>query len=383
MSAVRLILREILHRKVNGSLSALSVLAAVALFVGFFTTEEAARRETTRNVRDMGFNLRIIPKDTDMDFFWASGRPDRTFPEEAFGRLCRYEKIFSSYNHLVAVLEEKIELGGKETIFTGLSPAVTAPAQRKQPMGYQIKAGTVLVGHQVARRLGLKAGEPLEISGVRFTVARCLLESGTDDDIRIFGLLSDVQRALRREGQISEIKAIDCLCLTSEQDPLAILRRELEAALPEAKVVQLRAIADARARERQMAEKYFAFLLPFVLVACAASVSLLAALNVRDRALEIGILRALGYGSRAIAFLFLGKAVLIGLAGAVPGAALGSALALAFGPGIFPITASAIRVEPAVLAWAVGAAPLFAAFSSWIPALVAVTRDPAAILRGE
>ena len=34
---------------------------------------------------------------------------------------------------------------------------------------------------------------------------------------------------LNLEGRINEIKAIDCLCLTTDQEPLKILRAELEA----------------------------------------------------------------------------------------------------------------------------------------------------------
>ena len=383
MSILWLVLKELVHRKLNFLLSTLAMLTAVALFVSYFTTAEASRRETTRVTRDIGFNLRIIPKDTDMDQFWAAGFSDQTMPEDAMQRLAKYENVFVTYNHLVASLQQKYLLQGKEILLTGLAPTLTAPDQKKQPMGFAIKAGTVHAGYQVGQRLGLKKGGTLELGGKKFTIERCLAESGTDEDIRVFGLLSDVQRVLKMEGRINEIKAIDCLCLTADQDPLSVLRAELAKALPEAKVIQLRAIADARSKQRQMAEKYFAFITPILLIVCAAWICVLAVMNVRERKLEIGVLRALGCGSGRIAGLFLAKAVLIGLIAAVLGYGLGTALALTFGPEIFKVTAKAIQGEPRLLLWALVAAPSFAALASFIPAMLAVAQDPAVTLREE
>ena len=109
------------------------------------------------------------------------------------------------------------------------------------------------------------------------------------------------------EGQINEIKAIDCLCLTPDEDPQAILRAELNRVIPEAQAFLLSDMAEARARQRQMVEKYMAFLIPLFFVLCGVVLAVLVTLNVRERQTEIGLLRALGYGSGTIGMLFLGK----------------------------------------------------------------------------
>lgn len=383
MPLLKLVIKELGHRQVNALLSALAMTVAVALFVAYFTTAEASRRETTRVTRDIGFNLRIIPRETDMDLFWTTGFSDRTMPEETVRRLAGYEHVFLAYNHLVACLHQRTTLQGKEVLLTGLAPAITAPGQAKQPMGFSIKPGTVLLGYQVAQRLGLKKGATLEMGGESYQVVQCLAESGTDDDIRVFGLLSDVQRILHLEGRINEIKAIDCLCRTSDQDPLRTLRAELAKALPEAKVVQLRSIAEARARQRQMMDKYVAYSGPILLLGCSIWVGLLALMNVRERRPEIGVLRAVGWGSGRIAALFLSKAILLGILAAALGYALGSALALKAGPEIFKVTAKSIQAEPRLLFWALVAAPVLAGLASFIPAMMAVAQDPAVTLREE
>jgi ABC-type lipoprotein release transport system permease subunit len=142
-------------------------------------------------------------------------------------------------------------------------------------------------------------------------------------------------------------------------------------------------IAVARERQRLMLEEYFAFIIPFVIIACAAWIGALIMVNVRDRREEIGLLRALGYGGGKIASLFLGKAVLFGILGAAIGFALGTALSLSYGPGIFKVTANTIMPLYGLLGWSVILAVAFAMLSAFIPALIAVTQDPAQTLRGE
>ncbi len=381
MPVIRLIIRELLHRKFNAALSTLAIVAVVTLFVAYLTSADASRRETTRVTRDIGFNVRIIPKSTDMDQFWNTGYSDQTMPEDAVERLAKADHVFVSYNHLVASLQQKFSLEGKDVLLTGLAPAITAPGQRKQPMGYAIQSGHVLLGQQVSQRLGRKKGDSLELAGRKFTVEQCLAESGTEDDIRVFGLLADVQEVLQLPKRINEIKAIDCLCMASDQSPLDKLRAELAKALPETKVVQLRAIADARARQRQMVDRYFALATPFLLLTTAAWICVLAILNVRERKLEVGLLRALGYRSTQVAALFLGKALLLGIVGAALGYTIGSALSLRYGAEIFPVTAKAIQAQPRLLLWAVLAAPAFTALASFVPAMLAVAQDPAVTLR--
>lgn len=383
MFVLRLVLKEILHRKLNFLLSALAITVTVALFVAYFTVSEASRRETVRVTRDIGFNLRIIPKQTDMDQFWSTGYSDQTMPDTTVRRLAAYTNVFFSYNHLVASLQKRFVLEGKEVILTGLAPTITAPGQAKQPMGYSIPSNTVFLGFEIAQRLALKKGSSVRLDAREYKVEQTLAESGTDDDIRVFAPLRDVQRILKAEGQINEIKAIDCLCLTADQDPLKILRSELEKALPEAKVIQLRTIADARAKQRQMVEKYLAFITPLVLFVSALWICVLAVLNVRERRIEIGILRALGHGSGSIVTLLGLRSVVLGCAGALTGYAAGSALAHAVGPTMFKVTAGALRTEPDLLWKALIAAPALAILASVIPMVLAITQDPAVTLTEE
>jgi ABC-type lipoprotein release transport system permease subunit len=250
-------------------------------------------------------------------------------------------------------------------------------------MSFVVEPGTLLVGNQLVQALGLRKGDAVELAGEKMRVAACLVESGTDQDISVFGDLRDVQRITGLQGKINEIQALNCLCLDDARDSLEILREQLETTLPEARVIQIRPMADAREEQRRMIENYLAVALPFALVVAAAWVGLLAFINVRERWREIGILRALGHGSGKISALFLGRAVIIGLLGALVGFAVGTWLALAFGPGVFKVTANKIQPHFELLGWALVAAPVLSALAAFLPSLIAVTQDPAVSLRDE
>jgi len=381
MTTFGLILREMAYRKLNFLLSVLAIVIAVTLFVSFFTTGEASKRETTRLMRDIGFNLRIIPERTDMDDFWIAGFSRHSMPEEYVELMTSRRDLL--YNHLVATLQRTVSWRDRTIILTGISEEVAPPGKRKSPMIAPVEPGTVRVGFQLARGQGLEEGDEIDILGRRFTVAQCMPESGSDEDVRVYGDLADVQGLLGLEGQINEIKALECLCLTATGDRLTDLRSQLEEILTEAKVIKIQAIALARQSTRAMIERYFGLGMPFVLVVCAAWVGLLAMLNVRQRRQEIGILRALGYGSARVASLFLGKAVIVGALGAGLGFAIGTALALKFGPGVFEVTAKMIKPAFGLLYWLLPVSPAFAALASLIPTMVAVTQDPAVTLREE
>lgn len=387
MSIVGLILKEIRHRKVNFVLGLLAVMTAVALFIGFFTAGAASERETARLMLSMGYNMHIIAKDADMNQFLMTGIADRTMPEQYLTKLASQKTI--AYSHLLATLQKRMSWQGLDVILTGLAPEVSPPGppgagSKKPPMSFEIKPGSLYLGHRIWNTLGLNQGDRVEIKGKTFTIARRLAESGGTDDVRIQCHLRDAQEILELPGQISEIRAVDCLCFGETDDPVALLRKEIGSLLPDAYVFQTKAIAEARAAQRQMVRNLFAVIMPFTVIACGVWVGVLAIMNVRDRQQEIGIMRALGHGSGRIALLFLGKAALIGLLGAALGFLLGTALAQYFGPGIFKLTAKImIKPELALLIISLIFAPVFAAVSSFIPAMIAVAYDPAVTLREE
>ncbi|MFQ5808387.1 MAG: ABC transporter permease [Armatimonadota bacterium] len=379
MSVVRLLLREIQHRQLSFLLGVLAVVMAVALFVAILTMCDASQRETTRLMRDLGFNVLILPKGTDMSDFWSADFAKEDMPEDYVHRLANSHTV--TIRHLVARLQKKITWRKRDVLLTGILPEVgMAHLAEKPPMGASVPQGKVWLGFELAQSMGVAVGDTIELGGKRFVVDKCLEERGSKDNIRIFAHLHDVQAVLGQPGRINEIRAISCRC---EGERLPRIRADIAAALPGTRVTEFRTQAVARAETRQMVEQYAAFIIPAVLVVAAIWIALLTLSNVRQRRVEIGILRAMGVGSGRIAALFLGKAVVIGVLVAGLGFALGTALALRFGPQVFPLTANKIAPMYNLLSWSLLGAPLLSALASYLPTIVAITQDPAAVLREE
>ena len=375
---LKLIAKEIKFRKINFILALAAVSFAVAFFVFFITLNEASKRETIRLTRDMGFNLRIIPKATDMNKFWARGYSEYTMPQDYVNRFWKFKDF--SYAHLTATLNKEIIWREKDIILTGIAPEID-PAGRAT-MSFIIKPGQVYVGYELAKELHLKQAEIIDIRGEKFAIVKILSESGSNDDIRIYGLLSEFQKILNMEGEINEIMALNCLCISPDEgDPLIMLREQLEQVLPEARVVMNTTIANAREKQRYMLEEYFALISVCVVILIAAWLGVLTIINTKEREKEIGILNAIGHPRVKILGIFLGKALITGFLSAILGYLLGSFLAVKFGSMIFKITADSIKPMVSLLIWSIIVAPCFSALSSFIPAIKAILKDPALIIK--
>jgi putative ABC transport system permease protein len=379
MNVSNLIIKEIFHRKGNFFFSSLAVTVAVTFFVSFYTTGESSKRETTRLMRDIGYNIRIISKETNMDRFYANGYSDQSMPQDYVEKIANNKGLL--FTHLLATLQKPMTLNGTDIILTGIAPEVSAIGKEKPSMIFTIKPGTAYVGFQVARSLNLKKNDTIEINGKSFTVHQCLSEMGSEDDIRVSLALEDAQQILGMEGKINEIQALNCYCVVPGKDPIDLLREQIAKIMPDTHMILKRSIAEAREKQRTMMENYFALIIPFVIVVCALWVGVMAYQNTIDRRQEIGILRALGFTSNKIMTLFLGKAIIIGIVGAVAGYFIGTFIALQFGPEIFKVTAKKVSPIVSLLGWSLLAAPLFTAAASFIPTTIAATQDPADTLR--
>ena len=245
------------------------------------------------------------------------------------------------------------------------------------------------MGHELG--VGRNVGESIDVLGNPFEIVKIDSEQGSKEDIAINMHLSDAQELLNKEGRINQILALGCKCAGAR---LPKIRSELAQVLPETRITEFRSIAVARGEQRdkvaetrntevQRVETLAGLITPLVVITCAIWVGLLALTNVRERRTEIGILRALGKSSTTIAGLFLGKAVLVGVAGAAAGFVLGSGLARWLGVSVLEVAPAQFTVQYTLLAAALIGAPLLSAIASYLPTLSALMQDPAVVLRDQ
>jgi len=377
MSTIRLVLREIQHRKLNFWAGVVAVVGAVALSVAIITVAGALQRETTRVMHNLGFNLLVVAENTDMLQFWSEDFAGEEMPERHVHHLAN--SGITTVRYLVARLAKKTEWRGREVLLTGILPVVPLPNRtEKLPTELTIPPGAAYVGFELAQSLNIKVGDTIAFGHKQLVVQRCLEETGSQDDIRIYAHLHEVQALLGKAGRINEIQVLAGLGAS-----LATIRNDVTRALPDTKVIEVAPITAARTRTHKMVKKYAMFVILAVLVAAGISIALLTLGNVRERQMEIGVFRAMGLSSAPIAALFLGKAVLVGLIGAAAGFALGTWIALYFGPQMFPVTATKITPMLSLLMWAFLGAPVLCVVASYLPTVYAILQDPAEILREE
>ncbi len=397
MTTIQLILSEIRFRWLNFVLSLIAVVTAATLFVAGPTflagyAEDTNRqlaemdKKTIRIMRDLGVNLRIVHKDTNMgglytDFVAVD------FPESYVQDLAKAPSIHTIV-HLVATLQQKMKWQDRTILLVGMLPVVTDSQlnEKKQHMVQAIEPGTVVVGHELAG--GKSAGDSIEINGHAFTIAKIRPESGTQEDIQLVLDLHDAQRVTGLEGRIHQIMALNCKC---KGDRISVIRKELEGVLPDTRVTEHASLATAREKQRDLVannrgrqQKAMAGVLgvmtPLVVVVSALFVALLTWLNVRERRPEIGLLRAIGKGTFSIVLLFMGRAAALGLAGGMIGCCLGYVLAPLIGSRVLEIGGEMFTTDPKFVVATLFGAPIVAAMASYLPTLVAVTQDPAVVL---
>ncbi len=427
-----LILGEIRYRKTGFFIGLACVVAAIGSLVGALTllkTHEARteailaerERETRvemdrlendyrRIMRELGHNVMILHEDQSRARLRSLGHPDTYMPEEYVYRLA--EGRIETLNHLHPVLQERVTWPEQdlEIILTGtpgqvpvshLTRFLTDDGQAyRNPLVETVPEGALEIGHAVARDLGLRPGDTVTLMGEDFEIHRIHPPQGTHDDIMVWANLEKVQRWLDKEDRINAIFALECIC---DIDGLGAITEEVGNILPDVQVLEFSSLVIARGEARKRAEEearravaaeirhrseigeerraFAAILVPLVLLASGVWVFFLVLANVRERAAEIGILRAIGVGESTIVAVFLGKAVLIGLIGAVFGYLAGVIVGAVWG-GIPLFSAELVRMfHPLLFVVALFVAAALCALASWIPAVRAAQKDPADVLR--
>jgi len=423
LSPGHLIGREIVCRKLGFALGVLAVgvaagcaVGAATLLRGYDTRAERAlaAKERALNaqmqrmqdayrkiMKRMGFNILILPAAQDLSDFYAEHYAREDMPESYADRLAE-SRVFT-IRHLLPMLQQKVEWPEhrRSVLLIGTRGEVPLPHRIvRKPIDQPVPAGCVVLGYELHRSLGFRAGDELVFRGRAFRVHACHGQRGTKDDISLWVDLAAAQEILGKPGRINAIMALQCRCAFAD---VSKVREEVARVLPETKVIELagKALARAEARGRAAAEAQAALarekrarraqqmrrnelavlVLSVVALACAGFVGFLSFLNTRNRRSEIGLLRALGVSRARILAVFLGKAALAGVIGGCLG--LFAGFFAAWADPDLSLTGVAAAYDVPLAVGVLFAAVLLSVVACWLPALPAVRRDPARVLMEE
>jgi putative ABC transport system permease protein len=424
MTISRLVVKEILHRKLNFGLGLSSVAVAVGCLVGSLTlvklhnartntileeksieTQEKMRileDEVRKAMQKLGFNIVILPKEQNLSDWYADDYGAKYMPEHYLARLAQSEIV--SIEHLVPRLRQKVKWPETKwaVILVGTTDKAVNPIVDANELYIEaVPRGKIVLGNEVHQGLGLDIGDRIRLMGRELVVYKCQKELGTEADMTVWINLREAQELLDKQGLINEILALEC---RSAWANLPKVRSEINSILPDTQVIEkassvlakthayTKVEAEGKAsieREREhMAHlkvtwmRYATVLVSLAMVICVVWVALLALGNVRGRRSEIGLLRALGLRSRQIVYIFLSRAIVIGLAGGILGSFAGGFLCTSWagpiGEGSFDL-----MFNLNMLGLAIFVALAITVIASCVPAILAARLDPAETLREE
>ena len=393
-----LVLREIFERKSQLLTSFLAILLGITVIVSIQNISYYSEKAVAREMDSLGANVLVLPKSATLQDYYAADMQGETIPEEYVTHLAMSD--LQGLDNLSPKLSVPVELQGKTFTLTGILPKSEFQAKAawggagifSRPIGCGASVGMmgsedkktlarkrvidtlgdneVLVGADVAAKLGLKEADSLDVLGSKFSVTAVLPQTGTVDDSRIFAHLHVVQDLSKKGPVINAIEVIGCC-----QEISKGLVEKINHLLPDAKVVTITQIADAQIKINRMMSNLSLMFLVIIVFVGGASIANYMYANVFERRREIGTLMALGADSSLVLRIFLLKALLLGLAGGVGGYALGTVLAMVLGPQLAGVL---VLPMPILAFWAILISVGLALVASFFPALRAARLDPCA-----
>ncbi len=382
-------------------------------------TAGANLQDTVRKqMLTLGFNILILPKDVDLAAFHMDGNINATMPYSYAEKLANSNIV--TINHLLPSVTKRVHWTEHDldVMVNGTQGEIPIMHRGlKAPMLDAVAPGQMVVGATIQQKLKLELGKSVTLLGRPFNVCKIQPERGSIEDMSLWIELGAAQEILGMQNLIHTILALECECAG---DRISEIRREIAVILPGTQVIerysQALTRAEARNESKRAAEEALAqaktegratlerererrmellhqqqvlnnTLGPIVIVLTCFMVAALAFHNFRQRKSEIGLMRALGLGSKSIVGAFLGKAVLIGALGGVVGVAIASTIIagrirrsgdstsmLAIWNAA-SLTATAIWIPVLMIGLTVVA--------SWLAAFQAIRQDAAIVLQGE
>src|SRR5713101_588831 len=320
----RLMVRPLLREPARTLLT----ISAVALGVAVVLAIDLAGAAATGSFRS---SMETLAGDNDLEVTAPSGVPDGLvgtlatlpYPMRVSPRIEDYAVIEDTKKSLPLIgLDFVAEANTHAQNASKFWDQLQAQWASKQMLEYLGDNDSVWVGSS----LGYKTGDqvPLLINDqIREYTVRGVYSDSNGSEAAILMDLSAAQRALMRYGRVDRI-----LLKLPENSRLEDWRQRLRAVLPAGVEVRPQGAGTDENRRMLAAFRWNLRLLSYIsLVVGAFLIYNTISVSVVRRRPEIGIVRALGASRSAILFLFLGEALLFGLAGSVVGIALGRLMA--------------------------------------------------------
>ena len=381
-------LRNLRRRKSKAAFVLVGLTIGVSAVVVFISIAEALTQNINSKLEEYGANILIVPKTENLSMSYGGislGGVLFEMQEIHEEELAKIGQIANAKNVAAVgpMLLGAVEIGSRKAVLAGMDFQV---ASQLRPwwkvQGSQPDEEGVLAGAEAARVLGLVVGKPVAVNGRSLVVSGILDATGSQDDHILFTPLATAQSILHKEGRISlaEVAALCSGC------PIEEMVRQISVIIPGANVMAIKQVVEGRMETLNQFRKASYGLSAIVVLVGALVVLVTMMGSVRERTVEIGIFRAIGFRSSHIMKIILLEAGIVSVLAGVLGYLVGlgaTKIALLFfaaggGHGSHGI---ALPVDPWLAGAALALAIVLGLSASYYPARLAARLDPCEALR--
>jgi putative ABC transport system permease protein len=405
MTPTKLIWKELWQRPTAMATCLVAIMLGVTALVAIRSVTIYSEKAVAKQMSELGANILLLPKNASLKDYYAADANGETLPEEYGTQLLLAD--LAGVEHLAPKLCMQTRCNGQNVTLTGILPQSEFDAQVawqgmpafKKACGKcstkrvvldegsrsaseslaqsryvtELAKDEVILGAEAAQSLDAKVNDKIDLLGKSFRVAGVMPATGTLDDGRVFAHLHTVQSLANAGENVNVIEIMACC-----EDAAGGLVGQLRELFPAAKVVTITQVVDTQVAVNRLMARLSYLFFAILLVVGVASIAGTMFANVTERRREIGTLIALGATPSLVARLFLGKALVIGLAGGLLGYVCGTAMAVGLGPNW---TGVSVRPVPSLALVAVLLAAAVALASSYLPARRAAHVDPCLCFR--
>jgi putative ABC transport system permease protein len=376
-------MRNVRRHLSRSALLVVAISVTTCVVVTLFLVTRSAELDLADKVDEYGANIVVVPRSSDLPLVYGGVQVGGVTYDVEPLRAQDEAKILSiedaaNISTVAPKLVERGDVGGTPVLLVGVRWPDELALKRWWSISGDKPTGAdhALLGSRAAERLGLAAGDDLELRGESLRVVGVLDPMGSQEDDLVYADLGTVQRLWDRPGELSLIE-VAAWCSTC---PIETINAEISAEIPHARVSAL--LKAAASREILVGQfRLFSWVLSVLMILVGCLIVLTTTLgSVRDRRGEIGIFRSIGYRRRHIFRIILLENMTLALVGAV----IGIGLAVVIHPPVARMVAGVTDTTlpgPLDMAIALAAALAVVLVASLYPARRAAALSPTLAMR--
>ena len=385
MTLKHIVISNLRRRKARAIFVLAGLLIGVSSVVGIITLGQTMKTDINHKLEMYGANILIVPRTENLSLTYGGMSLGGISFDMQEIRQAELEKIKTIKNAANVAAVGPMVLGpvavkGQRLLMAGVDFQAMQILRPWWSVQGKIPAGGdgVILGADASRITGLKLGDRVRLRGWALSVTGVLEATGSQDDGLVFAPLSTAQGILGKQGRISmaEVAALCSGC------PIPEMVRQITAVLPGANVVAIQQVVKGRMETISHFQKFSYGISALVLLVGCLMVLVTMMGSVRERTVEIGIFRAMGFRKSHVLRIILLEAGIVaavaGIAGYFAGVGATRLLLPLFAEGK---SHGAIALDPVMAGAAFLASIILGIAASLYPALMAAQLDPNEALR--